>query len=525
MTPQVTRTLIGAIRLSVVIALCVVVPVFAVSAEAIDRRPVDIELFDVRSVVPADWQDLGTGTFTRGTPPDDPTVIVLQSAAASVAEIWPMLLPQLARTDIPEATGSRSTGAFDWTLYAMDVELPDLTVAIELALAEEGGRTFLVLMQSDADESDVLREQVFLPALDEFRELEPEPTPDPATLGYSVEEVAFDGGSDDLRLAGTLTLPPGPGPHPVVILLTGSGPQDRDESLKPATTLKPFAVIADALTRAGVGVLRYDDRGVGGSTGDYEAATVTDLTADARAALDYVVSREDVDADRIGILGHSEGGLYAATLAADDRRVAFVVAMAPPAVDGVSLLAAQREAIARSSGQPDEEIEATMALSEKLLPLVLAGDEDGARAVLDDAIGAFWDRQADDVRAVLGDRDAFVELQLEAQLPTYTSDWFRSFLASDPATDWSRVAIPALGLFGALDVQVPLEQNEPAWTAALVAARNADATAIVFDDANHLFQAAETGAVGEYPTLEPEFTPDFLPALVEWVTAQVGVDD
>jgi dienelactone hydrolase len=498
--------------------------VLAQDATAIERQPVEVELFDVRSVVPADWRDMGTGIFARGVPPEDQTLIALQSAQVPVADVWPSLLPQLALAEVPPRAGERATEAFTWTLYEVDIDLPQLSLAVDLALAERDRHAYLVLMQSAPRDRDALYKQVFLPAVDAFAVLEPTPTPAPDTLGYQVEEVSFPGGSPDVTLAGTLTLPTGPGPHPVVALLSGSGAQDRDESLKPVTTLKPFALIADALTRAGVGVLRYDDRGVGGSTGSYPTATIADLTADARSAIDFLAGRSDVDASRIGILGHSEGSIYAASLAADDPRVAFVVGMAPPSIDGVSLIVAQTEALARASGEPEEEVGYGVALAETLYPLILAGDDAAAEDALRDALGAAWDRQPDDAKAVLGDRDGFVGRQVDVQLPTLTSEWFRSLLASDPAADWARVQSPALGLFGRLDAQVPLEANEPAWREALAVAGNADATSVILDDANHLFQAARTGSLGEYATLDPEFTPDFLPTLVAWVTARAGVD-
>jgi pimeloyl-ACP methyl ester carboxylesterase len=198
--------------------------------------------------------------------------------------------------------------------------------------------------------------------------------------------------------------------------------------------------------------------------------------------------------------------------------------MAPPAVDGVKLLIAQNEAIARSSGEPEEEVEAAVAFAEAVYPAALEGDADAVEAIIRDSVGGAWDRQPDDTRTVLGERDAFVQRQVDIALPKFMTVLIRSILASDPQADWSRVTVPVLGLFGAKDVQVPLEQNEPAWREALAAVGNDDATAVVFPEANHLFQDSETGSLDEYSELEPVFTADFLPTLVEWVTARAGVD-
>ena len=197
--------------------------------------------------------------------------------------------------------------------------------------------------------------------------------------------------------------------------------------------------------------------------------------------------------------------------------------MAAPATDGVSLIIDQNEAILRASGETEEEIADARAFAETVMPAVRDGDADAAEAGVREYFGALWDRQSDADRIILGDREAFVQRQVDSQLPLYLSDWFRSILAYDPAPDWQQVGVPVLGLFGARDVQVVTEPNEEALRAALAAGGNRDVEIVVFADANHLFQASETGALQEYGTLEPAFTPEFLPTLVEWVTARGGV--
>ena len=514
-----------AVALSLCLALLATLApaTLAQDESAVARRPVEDQLFGVSSVVPEEWQDLGGGAYARGTPPQDLALIAIQSAPATVDQVWRSLLPQFALDKIPEVAGELAAGEYAWTLYRFDISLGELLIAAELALTEDDGATHLVLLQSSPEEFEVLREQVLLPAIEAFDVLAPEPTPDPASLGYEVEEVAFPGGSEGVELAGTLTLPPSPGPHPAVVLMSGSGAQDRDESLRPVSAIKPFALIADALTSAGVAVLRYDDRGVGGSSGDYESATVQELASDGRAAIDYLLERPDIDAGRIGILGHSEGGLYAAMLAARNPDIAFVVGMAAPATDGVSLIIDQNEAILRANGETEEEIAYARAFTEAVMPAVRDGEAETAEAGMRDYFGALWDRQSDADRTILGDREAFVQRQVDSQLPIYLSDWFRSILAYDPAPDWQQVGVPVLGLFGARDVQVVTGPNEGALRAALAAGGNQDVEIVVLPDANHLFQASQTGAMGEYGTLEPTFTPEFLPTLVEWVTARSGV--
>jgi pimeloyl-ACP methyl ester carboxylesterase len=494
-------------------------------ASEIERRVVEDPLFGVTSVVPADWQELGSGTYARGTPPQDLALVAIQSAPAPRDQLWPSLLPQFALDEVPEVTGQLESERFAWTLYRFNVTLGDVTLAVELAMADDEGATHLVLLQSDPAGFDVLREEVLLPAIEAFAVLEPEPTPDPATLGFEAQEVSFAGGSEGVELAGTLTLPPGPGPHPAVVLMSGSGAQDRDESIRPVATIKPFALIAEALTPAGVAVLRYDDRGVGGSSGDYQAATIQELAGDGQAAIDYLRGRDDIDPARIGVIGHSEGGLYAAMLAAKDPDIAFVVGMAAPAPDGVTRIVAQNEAISRAAGQSEEEIEHARVFAAEAMPLARDGDAEGLEASVRDYFEGLWERQPDEARTILGDQEDFAQRQVESALTLYLSDWFRSFLAYDPAPDWQQVTVPVLAFFGGRDVQVPAEQNERALTAVLAAGGNHDVSTMVLPEANHLFQDAETGAVAEYGTLAAEFTPAFLPDLVGWVTERAGVTE
>jgi pimeloyl-ACP methyl ester carboxylesterase len=509
---------------SLFLSLCLVLlATTAASAQDQEYRSVEDPLFGVSTVVPADWQDGGGGIYSRGDAPGDVAILAVQSAPATVDQLWGSLLPQFALTEVPDVTGQYATEGYDWALYRFDVSLGAISIAVELALSETDGVTSLLLLQSDPEDFDRLREQVLVPALDAFAALEPEPTPDPATFDYQSEEVSFPGGSEGVELAGTLTLPNGPGPHPVVITMTGSGPQDRNESLKPLTLLEPFAVIADELTSAGVGVLRYDDRGVGGSTGDYNAATVQELAEDARAAIDYLGTRHDVDPSRIGLFGHSEGGLYAAMLGASDPRVAWIGMMAPAVTDGVTVAVEQNIAIARSAGSSEEQVQAIGAWTEVAMPLALEGDFEALEQVTRELYGRLWDELTPEEQGIAGERDTFIQLQLDSQMPIYTSDWFRSFLGYDPTADWAQVTAPVLAIFGGRDVQVIAESNRLALESALAAAGNEDVTTLTIPDANHLFQEAVTGAVPEYGDLAPEFIDGFVESVVGWTAERAGV--
>ena len=283
--------------------------------------------------------------------------------------------------------------------------------------------------------------------------------------------------------------------------------------------MKPFAILADALTSAGVGVLRYDDRGVGGSTGDYESATIAELAEDARAAIDYLETRDDIDPARIGLFGHSEGGLYSAILGASDPRVAWIGMMAPAVIDGVTLIVEQNQALLRSSGADDATVEKYAAYTAEAAPLARDGEFEALEAVIRDFHGRAWDELAPEDQVIAGDREAFIQRQVDAELLVYTSDWFRSLLAYDPASDWQQVSVPVLAIFGGKDAQVLADSNAAALRTALEAGGNEDVEIITIPDANHLFQKADTGSVGEYGKLEPVFVDGFIDAVVDWTTA------
>jgi pimeloyl-ACP methyl ester carboxylesterase len=500
-----------------------------VLAQIDEYEAVELPYYGVASEVPAGWQPLGNGRFARAETPADPVLVAIQSAPLTIDELWPILLPQFALDEVPAPTATYSTAAGEWTLYRFDVASPVQSVTIGLALAEQDGATGLVLLQSTPDEYDDLHLPVLIAAIESFAPLVPEPTADATLAGYSSEDVVFPGGSEGVELAATLTLPDSPGPHPVAVLVSGSGGQDRDESL-PVTSLRPFAEIAHALASAGVGVLRYDDRGIGQSSGTLAGATLTEIASDAAAAIDYLEGRDDVDGERVGIVGHSEGGLVAAMLGANDGRPAFLVSMAGPAVRGADVLRLQNLAFLEVSGLEEAFVEAYGEFLAELYPLVIRADADAARALTMSFFGGAWDLLSEDMRAQLGEmtREDYVELQTNAIIePMFTNEasapWMRSFLDYDPGADWARVTVPVLGLYGAKDLQVLSDQNEPALRARLAEAGNDDVTTVVFDDANHLFQDADTGSPSEYASLEPDFTADFLPTLVDWVVAHTGV--
>jgi pimeloyl-ACP methyl ester carboxylesterase len=328
---------------------------------------------------------------------------------------------------------------------------------------------------------------------------------------YDEEDVIYDNPKSGNKLAGTLTLPRSPGPHPVVLLITGSGPQDRDEAL---LGHRPFLVIADYLTRRGIAVLRVDDRGTGKSTGKFEGATTVDFAGDARASVDFLKTRQDIDPKQIGLVGHSEGGIIAPMLASESSDIAFIVMLAGPGVTGEEILLAQQFLIARAMGTPEDEAERSRGIERFILSVVKEEpDEAEVKRKVREGIEKLSAAMPEDQRKKQIEKIAAIE----KQIPTLISAWFRAFLVYDPRPALEKVKVPVLAMNGALDLQVPPHQNLPAIVAALEAGGNPDYQIVKLAHLNHLFQTAQTGSPTEYAKIEETFAPAALETMGEWI--------
>lgn len=328
-------------------------------------------------------------------------------------------------------------------------------------------------------------------------------------LPYRQEDVSFKNG--DITLAGTLTLPEGEGPFPAIVLISGSGPQNRDEEIY---EFKIFRTIADNLTRSGIAVLRYDDRGVGGSTGDIFNSTSGDFAKDVEAAVGLLKSRPDIGS--IGLLGHSEGGLIAPMVAADTKDVDFIILMAGPAVNGKEILLAQSELILRAENASEEVIQQQRDLQGRILQAAETGEgweeiEADMRKIVRESIEELPEEQ----KKTITDVEALVDARVDPQIAFEKSPWFKFFLEYEPSVGLKKTEVPVLALFGELDLQVPADMNKVAMEKLLE--NNTDVTIIVLPKANHLFQEAITGSINEYPFLKKEFVPGFLDTITEWV--------
>ncbi len=502
------------IRFSAISLLIILVVLPALAQDTIPLKPYTDKAFGLTSVVPDGWEDSGNGLYRRAQSASDVTLIAQQSAPLAPDKLLNALLPQLGLTEAPDSVGTYQSAALNWTLYKVDVKTPTITVAVDFALAEDktSGKTYVVLLQTASDEYDALHKAVFQPILEAMA---PYVEPLAENTPYTQEEITFKDG--DVTLAGTLTIPEGDGPHPAVVLVSGSGPQDRDETIG---AMKPFRLIADGLTRAGVAVLRFDDRGVAKSTGDFDTATTADFAADASAAIDYLLTREDIDPARVGLLGHSEGGDVAAMLGATNENLAFVVSMAGPAVTGADVLLVQNKRILEAENSPADAVKAQLEFLPKLFEQIQAKDAEGIRQLVHDAVLIAIKFLPADKLEEIGDVEAYAKQQADSSATTYNTDWWRFFLSYNPGEDWAKTTIPVLAIYGTLDVQVDADQNAPAFEAAMKEADNTHYQVTILPKANHLMQAATTGSPTEYATLKQEFAPDFLPTIIDWLTKQ-----
>lgn len=321
---------------------------------------------------------------------------------------------------------------------------------------------------------------------------------------YHDETVIIASGAQT-TLAGTLTRPEGQGPFPAVVLVSGSGPNTRDEAV---FDHKIFLVLADYLARQGIAVLRYDKRGIGTSTGDYANATTAEFTADAGAAAAWLRAQPGIDARHVGLVGHSEGGLIVPAVAAADPKTAFIVLMAGPGLPGDQLLLKQQALIAKSAGVPDAVLARNLEITGRVFTAVKGTKTEAeataaAKAVLDPEVA----------------RGALTRERADASIKQVSTAWMRTFLASDPVPVLQKVRVPVLAINGSLDMQVPPAEDLAAIKAALK--DDKDVTVLELPGLNHLFQDAKTGAPSEYAAIEQTLSPQALKTVGDWIKAHI----
>jgi hypothetical protein len=323
---------------------------------------------------------------------------------------------------------------------------------------------------------------------------------------YREEPITFSNAPAGVNLAGTLTLPKGPGPFAAVVLIAGSGPEDRDGAI---ANHKPFLVLSDYLTRKGIAVLRYDKRGVGQSSGSLETATTLDLAGDAACAITFLKSYKEIDPGKIGLIGHSEGAMIAPTLAASLHDLPWIVLLAAPATKGEDTLLNQSDLIARAGGLNDAQVLASLNFDKQAYELV-EKEQDSAK--VKETLKTLVKESGLDA--------ALPSAALEAQLHMMTSPWFRFFLSYDPLPDLKKTKCPVLALYGEKDLQVPPKINLPMIQKAFEDGGNSQAEIRQLPELNHLFQHAYSGSPTEYAAIDETFSPEALKMIGDWLLAR-----
>ena len=318
-------------------------------------------------------------------------------------------------------------------------------------------------------------------------------------FSYYSEEVTFDNTKEKVTLAGTLTLPKKEGNYPVVILISGSGAQNRNEEI---LGQKPFLLLSDYFTKNGIAVLRYDDRGVAKSTGDFKSATSENFASDVESAVEYLKTRKEINKNKIGLVGHSEGGMIAPMVASKRKDINFIVLLAGPGLRGDKLLLLQKEKIERAMGTSEEEILKGQKIYKGAYDMVLNSKNKDLN------FKQYFKSQLD--------KDT-PENEIDALANQISNNWFQFFIKYDPTMALMKTKCPVLAVNGEKDLQVPSKENLEAIKKSILKGGNKKVTIIEFPKLNHLFQTTETGSPSEYETNEETFNEKALQKITDWI--------
>jgi len=408
--------------------------------------------------------------------------------------------PDQGAKDIPVTSTSFKDSTVIFTVASATIEYKGILGKDSIIVGDfkQAGRTIpLNLSRSIAEKAEIKRPQ------------EPKkPYP------YYAEDVKFENKTAGITLAGTLTLPKSDGVYPAVVLITGSGPQNRDEEL---LGHKPFLILSDYLTRNGIAVLRVDDRGTAQSTGNFKTATTADFATDVEAAVQYLLSRKEINKKKIGLIGHSEGGIIAPMVAERSSNVSFIILLAGTGIRGDKLLLLQDELIEKADGASDSALAKNKSVSKGALDIVIKSTStEQLKNDLTTYFKQYLKDNPNDKPANTSDDDFITQ-----QVNGLSSPWMQYFIKYDPAGALEHVKCPVLAINGSKDLQVPPKENLPAIKAALAKGGNKDVTTKELPGLNHLFQECKTGSPSEYASIEQTFSPTALSVILEWIQKEV----
>lgn len=345
-----------------------------------------------------------------------------------------------------------------------------------------------------------------------------EELPYPEDYPYNIEEITFR--NDKCVFSGTLTYPHGTNKFPAIILITGSGPQTRDEEI---AGFKIFKTLADHLTKEGFAVLRYDDRGVNKSIcKTVDESTTEEFAEDVIAAVKYLQSRDNILKDKIGLLGHSEGGIVAPIAAVKFPEIAFIILMAGTGVKGIDVLKEQSKLIMTADKSSEKEIDSYLKMIDMIYETIRTNKSfDEVKEKIRNDIIENFDEIPEDIRKNIKDKNKYASSIAEITVNRFNTNWMKYFLEYDPYETLKKVKCPVLAILGEKDLQVSVRQNRKFIEEALKNGGNPDYEVVVIPDANHLFQKAVTGSPSEYSELAAEFAPGFLDVITKWVSQRV----
>lgn len=335
---------------------------------------------------------------------------------------------------------------------------------------------------------------------------------------YNSDSVAFDNYKENIKLAGTLTYPNHKGKYPAVLLLSGMGPQDRDETMYGH---KPFVIVADYLTKKGFAVLRVDDRGMGKSTGNYYNSTTNDFAGDAAASIEFLKKQQMVDSTQIGLIGFNEGGLIASMVASRNRNIQFIVLLSTPGLTGEKILLAQTLNIQKKEKVPKAELTKNYNFNKKVFNIIASRKD--SSTIHDELVQAYKD-----MIASLSTKEKYQKKYSKnvilRQIGFMSTPWFRYYLTYDPKVNFEKVKCPVLNLYGDKDIQVQPDENLAAIKNALADGGNNNVKSEVIPNVNHLFQDCQTGLPQEYSQITETFSPKVLVIIGDWIKKELAAE-